>query len=102
MVLKSLIVNNESFYNSGEAIEITAQYFNKNWVWRESKIDNCGCQRQIKKVKNYDLLKGNNSYKVNLDGLEAGKYTFKVTELSSKTFILVRLKYWILILRNSS
>jgi hypothetical protein len=23
---------------------------------------------------------------VNLDGLEAGKYTFKVTELSSKTF----------------
>jgi hypothetical protein len=29
MVLKSLIVNNESFYNSGEAIEITAQYLIK-------------------------------------------------------------------------
>jgi hypothetical protein len=35
MVLKSLIVNNESFYNSGEAIEITAQYFNKNYEFDE-------------------------------------------------------------------
>jgi hypothetical protein len=27
---KALVVNHESFYNSGDAIEITAQYFNKN------------------------------------------------------------------------
>jgi hypothetical protein len=40
------------------------------------------------KSGNYDLLKGNNSYKVNLDGLEAGKYTFKVTELSSKLLLI--------------
>src|SRR5690606_34378714 len=28
---KSLVVNHESFYNSGDAIEITAQFFNKNY-----------------------------------------------------------------------
>jgi hypothetical protein len=32
----------------------------------------------------YDLLKGTNSFKVNLDGLEAGKYSFSVKELNSK------------------
>lgn len=83
---KSLIVNHESFYNSGEAIEITAQYFNKNYEFDEkARLTIAVVNAKSKKVKNYDLLKGNNSYKVNLDGLEAGKYTFKVTELSSKT-----------------
>ena len=28
---KSLVVTHETFYNAGEAIEITAQYFNKNY-----------------------------------------------------------------------
>ena len=28
---KSLVVTHERFYNSGEGIEITAQYFNKNY-----------------------------------------------------------------------
>jgi hypothetical protein len=41
-------------------------------------------------VKNYDLLKGNNSYKVNFDGLPAGKYNFKITELNSKERYLSR------------
>ncbi|MGK4567968.1 hypothetical protein [Flavobacterium sp. 3HN19-14] len=32
---KSLVVNHERFYNSGDALEITAQYFNKNYEFDE-------------------------------------------------------------------
>lgn len=83
---KSLVVTHESFYNSGETIEITGQYFNKNYEFDE----NAQLTIQLKNkntnaVKNYDFLKGNNEYKVNLDGLEAGQYSFVVKENSSKT-----------------
>jgi len=40
---------------------------------------------KTKKTKTYDLLKGNNAYKVNLDGLPAGNYSFTVRELNSKS-----------------
>jgi hypothetical protein len=83
---KSLVVNHENFYNSGDAIEITAQYFNKNYEFDEkARLTIAIINSKTKKVTNYALLKGNNSYKVNLDGLEAGNHTFKVTELSSNT-----------------
>lgn len=83
---KSLVVNHESFYNSGEAIEITAQYFNKNYEFDEkARLTISVTNKKTKQVKNYDLLKGNNSYKANLDGLSAGQYTFSVKELTSKT-----------------
>ena len=82
---KSLIVNHESFYNSGDAIEITAQYFNKNYEFDEkARLTISVTNKQTKQTKNYDLLKGNNSYKVNLDGLPAGQYNFTVKELTSK------------------
>ncbi|MBX9888841.1 MAG: hypothetical protein K2Y30_13000 [Flavobacteriaceae bacterium] len=81
---KSLVVNHESFYNSGDAIEITAQYFNKNYEFDEkARLTIAVINSKTKKVTNYDLLKGSNSYKVNLDGLGAGNYNFKVTELTS-------------------
>ena len=83
---KSLIVNHESFYNSGDAIEVTAQYFNKNYEFDDkARLSIAVVNSKTKKVTNYDLLKGSNSYKVNLDGLGAGNYNFKVTELTSKT-----------------
>ena len=83
---KSLIVNHESFYNSGDAIEVTAQYFNKNYEFDDKALLSIAVvNSKTKKVTNYDLLKGSNSYKVNLDGLGAGNYNFKVTELTSKT-----------------
>ena len=82
---KSLVVNHESFYNSGDAIEITAQYFNKNYEFDEkARLSISVTNRKTKQVKNYDLLKGSNSFKVNLDGLAAGQYTFVVQELNSK------------------
>lgn len=83
---KSLVVNHESFYNSGEAIEISAQYFNKNYEFDEkARLTISVINPDSKQAKNYDLLKSDNSYKVNLDGLAAGNYNFKVTELNSKT-----------------
>lgn len=83
---KSLVVNHESFYNSGEAIEISAQYFNKNYEFDEkARLTISVTNAKTKQTKNYDLLKGNNSFKVNLDGLSAGGYDFSVKELTSKT-----------------
>jgi hypothetical protein len=82
---KSLVVNHESFYNSGEAITITAQYFNKNYEFEENARINL--QLKNKKTgasKSYDFLKGSAEYRVNLDGLDAGQYAFTVRELTSK------------------
>jgi len=83
---KSLVVHHENFYNSGESIEISAQYFNKNYEFDEkARLTISVTNSKTKQTKNYDLLKGNNSYKVNLDGLLAGQYDFSVKELNSKT-----------------
>jgi hypothetical protein len=83
---KSLVVEHESFYNSGEAIDITAQFFNKNYEFDEkARLTIVVTNTKTKQTKNYDLLKGNNSYKVNLEGLKAGSYAFTVKELNSKT-----------------
>ena len=83
-VKKSLVVEHELFYNSGDKIEINAQYFNKNFEFDEkARLSITIENSQTKVAKNYDLLKGTNSYKVNLDGLPAGKYNFKITELNS-------------------
>lgn len=83
---KSLVVNHESFYNSGEGISISASYFNKNYEFDEkARLTISLTNTKTKQTKNYDLLKGNNSFKVNLDGLSAGGYNFLVKELNSKT-----------------
>ncbi len=83
---KSLIVNHENFYNSGDLIEISAQYFNKNYEFDEKatlsiSVTNVNSKQNIK----YDLLRGEGKYTVNLDGLSAGKYDFQITALNSKS-----------------
>ena len=81
---KSLVVNHERFYNSGEAIEITAQYFNKNYELDEkARLTIAVTNTKTKQVKNYDLLRTSNAFQVNLDGLTAGNYKFTVKELNS-------------------
>ncbi|SEA54262.1 hypothetical protein SAMN05443667_105178 [Flavobacterium gillisiae] len=83
---KALVVNHESFYNSGDAIEITAQYFNKNYEFDDkARLTIIVTNTATKQTKNYDLLKGNAFYKVNLDGLAAGNYNFSVKELNSNS-----------------
>jgi len=83
---KSLVVTHESFYNSGEPIEITAQFFNKNYEFDENAKLSIALQNKTKNTsKTYDFLKGNNEYKVSLDNLEAGNFSFTVTEKNSNT-----------------
>ncbi|MEC5166498.1 hypothetical protein RCH18_002239 [Flavobacterium sp. PL11] len=83
---KSLVVEHERFYNFGDALEITAQYFNKNYEFDEkARLTIAVTNSKTKQTKNYDLLKGNNFYKVNLDGLKAGAYNFTVKELVSNS-----------------
>ena len=83
---KNLNVTYESFYNSGESIEITAEYFNKNYEFDDkAQLTIQVINSKTKASKKYDLLKATNSYKVNLDGLEAGNYSFKVTEKQSNS-----------------
>jgi hypothetical protein len=83
---KSLVVTHESFYNSGEPIEITAQFFNKNYEFDENAKLSIALQNKTKNTsKTYDFLKGNNEYKLSLDNLEAGNYSFTVTEKNSNT-----------------
>lgn len=83
---KSLVVTHERFYNSGDAIEITAQYFNKNYELDEkARLTITVTNSETKQQKKYDLVRFSNSFKVNLDGLAAGKYTFSVKELNSNS-----------------
>ena len=83
---KALIVNHERFYNAGDAIEIEAQYFNKNYeLDQKARLTIAVTNSKTKKIKKFDLLKTNTSFKVNLDGLEAGKYSFSIKELNSNT-----------------
>lgn len=83
---KSLIVNHDGFYNLGDAIEISAQYFNKNYEFDETaNLNITVVNRKTKAKKSYDLLKSNTDFKVNLDGLEVGKYDFIVKEINSKS-----------------
>ncbi|MES2411231.1 MAG: hypothetical protein V4535_07270 [Bacteroidota bacterium] len=83
---KSLVVTHERFYNSGEGIEITAQFFNKNYELDEkARLTIAVVNTKTKQVKNYDLLRTTNAFQVNLDGLAAGNYAFKVKELNSNS-----------------
>jgi hypothetical protein len=62
---KSLVVQHESFYNSGETIEITAQYFNKNYEFDENaRLTVQLKNKKTNAIKNYDFLKGSGEYKV--------------------------------------
>jgi hypothetical protein len=83
---KSLVVTHERFYNSGEGIEITAQYFNKNYELDEkARLTIAVTNTKTKQVKNYDLLRTSNAFQVNLDGLSAGNYAFTIKELNSNS-----------------
>ena len=83
---KSLVVTHERFYNSGEAIEITAQYFNKNYELDEkARLTITVTNTKTKQQKKYDLLRTSNAFKVNLDGLSTGNYSFTVKELNSNS-----------------
>ncbi|MBP9794191.1 MAG: hypothetical protein KBC56_09360 [Flavobacterium sp.] len=83
---KNLIVTHENFYNSGETITISAEYFNKNYEFDE----NAQLTIQLKNkatnsLKVYDFSKGSSDYQVSFQDLEAGTYSFTVKEKSSNS-----------------
>jgi hypothetical protein len=81
---KSLLVEHESFYNSGETIEIFAQYFNKSYELEENATLSINLtNKTTKSTKNYNFSKANNGYQVVFDGLASGNYVFQVKEASS-------------------
>ncbi len=81
---KSLLVEHESFYNSGETIEIFAQYFNKSYELEENgNLSINLTNKNTKSTKNYNFSKANNGYQAIFDGLEPGNYAFQVKEASS-------------------
>lgn len=82
---RQLVVQHESFYNSGERIEISAQFFNKNFEFDETaKLQLTLKNKSTNKTTIQNFLRGSNAYKLDLEGLEAGAYTFTVTESNSK------------------
>lgn len=83
---KNLNVTYESFYNSNESIEISAEFFNKNYEFDDNaQLTIQVVNSKTKASKKYDLLKSNSSYKVNLDGLSSGNYSFKIIEKKSNS-----------------
>ena len=81
---KSLLVEHESFYNSGETIEIFAQYFNKSYELEENaNLSITLTNKNTKSTKNYNFSKTNNGYQAIFDGLTPGSYTFQVKETTS-------------------
>lgn len=81
---KNLVVTHENFYNYGENIMISAQYFNKNYEFDE----NAQLTIQLKNkntnsYKVYDFSKGSNDFQVDFQDLDAGNYSFTVKEKSS-------------------
>jgi hypothetical protein len=81
---KSLLVEHESFYNSGETIEIFAQYFNKSYELEENaNLSITLTNKNTKSTKNYNFSKANNGYQAIFDGLSPGNYAFQVKETTS-------------------
>ena len=82
----NLNVTFEQLYNLGDNIVISAEYFNKNYEFDENAQLTISVQNsKTKASKKYDLLKSTNSFKVNLDGLSAGNYSFTIIEKQSNT-----------------
>lgn len=83
---ESLVVTHERFYQSGDPIQIGAQYFDDNFkpdpnakLSIEVRQGNGGA------IRHYDLLKSGEGFEAKLDGLAAGSYDFWVRELRSKS-----------------
>ncbi|TXD84136.1 VWA domain-containing protein [Subsaximicrobium wynnwilliamsii] len=78
-----LNVNYESFYNGNENVILSAQFFNKNYEFDananlEILLDN----KDTDKTTRIPFVLNTTNYQVDLSGLEAGDYSFKVNVAS--------------------
>ncbi len=83
---KSLVVSHERFYNAGEELGITAQYFTKNFEFDENAKLQLQCiNTKTKTTQTLEMLKQASYFKANLEGLAAGNYSFSIKETRSNT-----------------
>ena len=83
---KSLVVSHERFYNAGEELGITAQYFTKNFEFDENAKLQLQCNNtKTKTTQTLEMLKQASYFKANLEGLAAGNYSFSIKETRSNT-----------------
>jgi len=74
-----LNVNYESFYNGNDNLRITAQFFNKNYEFENNSNLNITLKnKNTATEKTIPFVLKNANYEVDLNGLEAGDYTFIV------------------------
>ena len=74
-----LNVNYESFYNGNDNVKITAQYFNKNYEFdANANINIVLKNKESDNSTTYPFVLKNTNYQVDLNGLEAGEYSFTV------------------------
>ena len=75
-----LLVNYESIYDGSQPLEISAQFFNKNYEPDSNAVlvidlKNNATGQQLE----YPMIAVQNSYTVNINALEPGNYSFEVT-----------------------
>ena len=81
---KKLVVSHNNFYNSGDAIEINAQFFNKNYEPEpNAQLTLELVNKNTQKRTLVDLLRSSQNYKANLEGSLPGSYDFTVKEKKS-------------------
>lgn len=81
---KSLVVEHERFYNAGEELGITGQYFTKNFEFDENAKLQLRCvNTKTKAILTMEMLKQASYFKANLEGLAVGTYSFTVKETHS-------------------
>lgn len=81
---KNLVVTHKNFYNSGDNIEINAQFFNKNYEPEpNAQLTLTWIDKNSQKSSMVDLLRSTQSFKANLEGIPAGSYNFSVKEKKS-------------------
>ena len=74
-----LLVNYESIYDGSQPLEISAQFFNKNYEPNRNaqlviKLKNKATGQHLE----YPMIAVQNSYNINLNALEPGNYSFEV------------------------
>ena len=80
-----LTVDYNSFYNGSDNIVISAQYFNKNYEFDATENLNISLNNKETNQKiSRPLILKNNSYQVNLNGLDAGDYSITVSSTTDK------------------
>jgi len=74
-----LVLDYESFYQNNQDIEISAQFFNKNYEFSSnSKLDLNLINSKSKNTTTLPFILDNSSYVVSLNDLDPGTYNFTV------------------------